>query len=622
MLKSIRASTSKIFFMVILGLLIIGLAGWGIQIGGAGTDDIARVGDAEISREAYARALDQELRRLSSQTGRNISVEEARQFGLDRAVLARLVNAAALDNEADRIGLSTGDAAIGSRIRDLPAFAGPGGEFDREAYSFALERIGTTPRAFEEQVREEATRELLAQTVTAAATMPDSAATTLLDHHAERRSFHWLRLDADVLEEPVPEPTDTELQAFYEANGDDYMRPETRRITFASLTPEALAADVEIPEERLREAYEAAGPRFQQPERRILDRIGFASQEEAAAARARLEAGEIGFAELAEERGLTGEEIDQGIVAAGELAAEAREAVFAAEGPGIVGPVATPLGPSIFRINGILAAETTPFEEARDELRGELALEEARAQILAELRPVEDLVAGGATVEELAAETALEQGTMALNAETSGGLAEDSAFRQAAEAAAPGIETDPIELADGGLAVLRVDAVEPARPIPLAEIRDRVAADWRAAETAERLMALAEGYAAELASGVGLEQLAGRLDSVRRTAGPLTRGETAPDVPPALIPEIFAAEVDAAVVHPAGSGEVILAQVAAVEAFDPDEAEGAQLVADLRQQIEGQAVQEIIALYTAALQAEAGVSFNQTALDATLDQYR
>ena len=82
----------------------------------------------------------------------------------------------------------------------------------------------------------------------------------------------------------------------------------------------------------------------------------------------------------------------------------------------------------------------------------------------------------------------MQLGTLALNSETKGGLADDpkpSATPPPRPSA--GEETDLIELADGGLATLRVDRIDPPAVIPLAEIRDRVAADWTADQTADAL---------------------------------------------------------------------------------------------------------------------------------------
>lgn len=620
MLNLFRASRSNILVWVLMGLLMVGLVGFGIGGGGIAANNVARVGEREISADAYARALDQELRGLSEQIGRGLDLAEARRFGIDRVVLARLIGDAALDGEVARLGLSTGDATVREQVLATPGFQGPGGEFDRATYTFALERAGLDPREFEALLRREATRNLIAAGVQSATDMPDAASLIVLGFLGERRRFDWLRLDADLLAEPIPTPTDAELAAEHAAFPERYTRPETQALTYASLTPEALAARIEIPEAELRAAYEAAAARFATPERRILDRIGFGAAEEAAAAKARLDAGEIDFDALATERGLSSEDIDQGLVPATGLEAEARAAVFDAAGPGVVGPVATPLGPSLYRINGILAASTTPFEAARAELARELALDQAEARIADAAAAIEDLLAGGATLEEIAAETEMELGALALNAETAGGLADDPAFRELAAAAEPGETTDLLGLASGGIASLRVDAVEPPALLPLAETRDRVAADWTAARTAERLGEQADVLAEELRTGAAFAVIAERIGRAPQSAGPLTRGDTAPEAPPALIAEVFAAEPDGVVMLTDGAG-VILAQVTEVAAFDPQAEENAAIAAQVRGQFRDQAAQDVLALLTGALRDAAGVRVNQDALDATLAQF-
>ena len=154
-------------------------------------------------------------------------------------------------------------------------------------------------------------------------------------------------------------------------------------------------------------------------------------------------------------------------------------------------------------------------------------------------------IAGGATAEEIASETALELGTLALNSETT---------RRPRRR--PGLPRPPrsrprsarrptsIELAGGGLATLRVDSIDPPALIPLAEVRDRVAADWTAARTAEALTELADGYVAELDGGLELRRprRAPRPPDRdgRRPADPRRDRPTAP--PPALVADVFAAE--------------------------------------------------------------------------------
>lgn len=622
MLNFFRARRSNVLIWALMGLLIIGLAGFGIGVGGLGSAQLASVGTRDISTDAYVRALQGEMRAISSQLGRALPMEEARQFGIDRVVLQRLVNDAALDDEAARLGFSTGDAALRDQLAENEAFRGPAGGFDRETYRFALERAGLTPAEFEALLRDETARELVAASVQAPVAMPERAALTILGFLGEERRFDWIRFGPDMLDQPVAPPADDALVGYYKANTTRYTSPEIQQITYASLTPQGLAASIEIPEDELRAAYDASRGRYEMPERRFIDRIGFPTTEEAAAAKARLDAGDLDFNALASERGFSPQEIDQGSVSAAELDADARAAVFAPEAPGIVGPVETALGPSLYRVNAIVAARATSFKEARDELARERALAEANTRINAEAGKIDDLIAGGATLEEIAAETEMELATLSLSSETTGGIADDPVFQALAAEAKPGEETDPATLASGGIVTLRVDAVEPAAPLPLEEIRERVTADWLREKGGEQLLKQVE-EAQMRASNAGDDMLATIAESFGvpvRSAGPLNRSETLPEAPSELVTRVFDPAPDGAVALRDGA-DVVLAQVTEVIPFDPQDEANATLIDSLDAQLREQAADDVLSFFTAAVRDAAGVSLNQPLMESTLARF-
>jgi peptidyl-prolyl cis-trans isomerase D len=622
MLNSFRTKKSNIFVWILLGLLIVGLAGFGIGAGGGlGSSEVAQVGDRGVDSADFARAVDQEIRAVSTQVGRALTLEEARQFGLDRVALARLVNNAALDGEAARLGLSTGDATVRTQLEGATSFQSNDGAFDRDAYMFMLERMGMSPAEFEAELRSEASRDLLGAGIAATVAMPDSAAEAVLGHLGERRGFDWLGLGESHLETPVSDPDDAALEAYHAENSARYTRPETRRIVYAMATPETVAAGIEIPEDELRAAYDAAPDAFGSPEQRILDRIGFRDMDEAEAARARLDAGEIDFDALATERGLSAAEIEQGTLASEDVEQSVREAVFGDEGPGIFGPVQTALGPALYRVNAILAANQVSFEEARPELVESRARGAASDRILADIAVIEDLIAGGARIEEIASETVLELGEIAFNTASTGGLADDPAFRTAALAAEVGVETDLVELDGDGLVTLRVEEVEPPALIPLAEIRPEVLADWRADAVASALSGQAESWRAEIEGGLAFADLAERLGVVAQAATPMIRSDALPGTPPRLVSDIFAAEMGDVVSVPDGAG-IILAQLTEVLPFDRDDTEMSQVFASLDEELAAQAANDIRALFTGAMRDAAGVSVNQDLLTSTLDRLR
>ena len=60
---------SKTFVWILMGLLFVGLAGFGaINVSGT-TRTLATVGDATVSVDDYARALQQEQRAIQAQSG-------------------------------------------------------------------------------------------------------------------------------------------------------------------------------------------------------------------------------------------------------------------------------------------------------------------------------------------------------------------------------------------------------------------------------------------------------------------------------------------------------------------------------------------------------------------------
>lgn len=492
-------SFSRTFVWIIVALLIVGLAGFGATGLGGTIRTIGTVGDQPISVSSYVRELQREMRALEAQVGRPVTMEEARTLQLDRVVRGRLVQLAALDHEAAQMGLSIGDENLQKEIVQISAFQGISGQFDRDSYRFALEQANLTEAEFEADLRAESARTILQGAVIGGTKMPSALADAMAGYIGARRSFTWAPLDAAALETPVAEPTEDELRSYYDANTSAFTLPETRQITYALLTPEMLLDTVELNEADVRALYDERSDQYDQPERRLVERLVYADDATAAEAKAQLEVGGTTFEALVDARGLAMADIDLGDVTVDDLGAAGAE-IFAANVGDVVGPLPSDLGPALFRINALLDARTTTFDEVAQELRDELAGERARRLIETRAEPLEDMLAGGATLEELTGETEMELGTLDWTAGADEGVAAYEAFAAAAEAAAEGDFPQIAFLEDGGLFALRLDAVLPPRPEPFDEARTAVAEAWRAAETAKALAARAEALVAELAT--------------------------------------------------------------------------------------------------------------------------
>jgi peptidyl-prolyl cis-trans isomerase D len=615
-MASAGKSLSRLFVWIILGLLFVALAGFGIGSFGGGASRVGTVGDAEITAQDYARALQNEIRAQIAQTGQPVNLSDLRAQGLDEAVLQALVARAALANEAAAMGLSVGDAEVARAIQGIEAFQGVDGSFDRESYEFVLGQEGLGPREFEEDVREDTARALLQSAVAGGIHPPAAYAEAIAAFQGETRDLSVLTLSEADLADPVPAPTPEDLAAYYDENPDRFERPEARRITYAWVTPTAMMDGVEVDENTLRRLYEDRIDLYRQPERRLLERLAFGSEADAQAAFDAIAAGETDFDTLVAERDLTLDDVDLGEVGRGDLPAGAAEVIFADTEAEILGPLPSSLGPALYRVNAVLEATETPFEEARDDLREELADEAARRAIADMREEIDDLLASGATLEELAETTEMTLGRIDFTAASEDGIAAYEAFRAAAADIGEGDFPEVLDLSDGGIFALRLDEIVPPAVPPLAEIEQEVAAAWRVTEVRSALAQRAEDLVAQITTGAALEEL-GEVTQERL----IRRQDTIPGLPPTLVAQAFGLEAPGDVVAIPGAQTAHVVRLDAVNPANRAGADTAALVQFVNQAVAQSLAQDIFESYGRALQADAGISLDQSVINAVHSQF-
>ena len=431
----------------------------------------------------------------------------------------------------------------------------------------------------------------------------------------ERRGFSWATLDASQLDVPAGAPTEAQLTAWYEANPEDFTTPAAKRITLAALTPDMILDQVTVDEEALRAEYDARSAEYNTPERRLVERLAFANDAAAEAAIAALAAGETDFETLVTGRGLTLADVDLGDVSRADLGA-AGEPVFAAEVGSVVGPYSSTLGPALFRVNGVLNAQNITFEEVRDDLAAELAPDRARRVIEAQASGIDDMLAGGATLEELAADTDMEMQTIDWSEEVDAGIAAYPAFRNAAAALQADDYPTLIELDDGGIFAMRLDEELPPRLLPLEEMREVALAGWQAEETMRLLRERADAIVAGYATTGDLAAEGLTVTEERN----ITRDQFIPGTAPGFLTRVFQMEPgDLAVIDGPveGAGPTVLIvrmdEILPADQNDPG-------VTALRERLSesGRAglAQDLFQAYVGQLQSQAGVRLDQAAINA------
>ncbi len=610
-----RGQGAQIAVYGLLALLVLGLGGFGVDNFGGRVAHVGSVGDRDIKTDDYARALQRQIADITRQFGMPANMDMLRAFGLDGQVMQGLVNRAALDNEAGSIGISVGDAVVAQEVQGMTSFHAGAGGFNRETYRAVLQQEGLTEGQFETGLREDITRSLLQGAISGGFAAPAALTETLYRWVGERRGFTLFRLTEANLTTPVADPTGADVQAFYDANLDRFTKPEAKRITYIALLPEMIADGIAVDEAALRGEYDKRIAEFVQPERRLVERLAFPDDAAATAAKARIDAGGS-FEDEVFTRGVRLEDIDLGDVAPADLGA-AGDAVFALAEPGIVGPFPSDFGPALFRMNAVLGAQNITFEDAREQLAGEAQMEAARREISTRAEGINDALAGGPTLADLAAEEDLQIGTFDYvpGGQNDEAIAGYEDFRTAADAVTADSFAEAISLDDGGLVALQLDDIVPPAPIPLAEVEADVAAAWRADALAKALSARAIEVKAAVEGGAAI----GSFGIVSVTPE-IAREGTVEGLPPAVIAAVFALEAGQSLVVEEADFVAVLQLNTVIAAAQAGEEADA-----LRQAIAAQAEQAIaqdaFTAFSTALSAGAGVQIDEAAVAAVQAQF-
>lgn len=625
MLNALRKSASTWVAKVLIGLLVLSFAIWGVNdfVGGINRTTIATVGDTTVSAERFDRALSIAISRLQRQIQQPVSLTQATAFGIPNQVISQLVTEAALDDVATKLNLGVSDDKLRDDIANNPSFRGPDGRFDRIFLEQILQSNNMSESEFVSDQRAFSERRQIAESVAGGIAVPETLLKAVHAYSNETRSIRAIALDSSDLT-ALPDATDEDLAAYFEQNKDNYRAPEYRSLALIHLTLEDVMDAEAVSDDDARRIYEERTERYSEPEKRRVQQLVFPSKEEADAAKALLESG-TSWEDLLADRNTTPSSIDLGLVAREDMIdAAIADEVFSLPAPGVSDVIEGRFQVVLTRVVEIEAASTRPFEEVAAEIKSEIARDEATDQIFTVRDAIEDSLAGGARLSEVAATHNVELREVAAvsqtGLDTSGTIINDLPLSrdllQGAFEADVNLENPPLE-GDNEFVWYEVTDITPDRDQTLEEVTDRVRADWLRDQTATALDELAAGLSSDLASDTDFTSLAQERAKPVQTYEGITRLTGTEGLSGENVVTIFETEQGGfGYLTPADTDQRLVFQMtdATVPAFFAEEQSVQQIAQNARPAIEA----EFLRQYVAELQTNLGISLNQPLLNQML----
>ena len=455
-----KSKINKLFAWLIVFLLVIGLAGFGLQdvISRWGTSKIAAIGEKEISTEEFVVSFNQELNYLSRMLGQNISIQDAKNMGLHLRVLERLINTSLLDQMLKDLQISTGNKFLLQSLKRNPNFKDQAGKFSREKYNLYLDRLNLSEKDFENILRTDLTRGFILQGFDSPIVFNSNISNLITQYASEERLVSIYKAN-DKLAQVERTTSMEKLEGFFNQNKDRYKTAQIRKVSYLKLDPTELAKKIKVSEEELLETFLARKNDYQKPELRQLNKIVFSKEADATLAYKEIINQSKNFDKVAEERNLSKADVAYGTFAKDQLQAEVGEIVFSeklAVGS-VVGPIVGDLGYEIIEISKIIASENIDFSAVKETLKKELSFEKAQEMVLSMMPDLEDMIAAGESLETISDTFSIEIKSL----DWSGDMVPPQPFNRqdfnSLVNSATAETSDIVELDSGALLTIRLD---------------------------------------------------------------------------------------------------------------------------------------------------------------------
>ncbi|MGV8943290.1 SurA N-terminal domain-containing protein [Thermomonas sp.] len=568
MLQKLRDTTSGWIATVILGLLIIPFAFFGMESYMSQRVDsyAARIVQPpswwqsapqtwpvsyfwrthDIDTAEFRQRFEQARMRARDEQGDKFDAKAFESADNKRKLLDEMIDEQVMRLSAERDNILVSDGEVRNAIQGIPDFQ-VDGKFDVNRYQLLLasQSPPQTPRDFETRIRDNLQYGLIPSRLARSAFVTNAEVDRVLRLLGEQRDVSFVMLPAMPADTAAVTPA--QIQDWYKLHAAAYRQPETVRLEYVEVDGASLPPPV-VDEAALRKRYQDEAAKFSAASQRQVSHIlinvaadASAADKKAAEARATKLAAEArapgaDFAALAkansDDAGSKDKGGDLGFMAKGSLPGPFEDAAFAMASGEVRGPIKSDFGWHVIKVGEIRTSTQRPFEEVRAQLVAELQ-ESERDRGYNELsgKLVDQVYKNPSSLEPAAKAMGLEVKTTPLFSRAGGeGVAANQKVVRSAFSETliqDGTASDPIELGPSHSVMIRVIEHNPERTRPLAEVSGAVVAAIRI----DRQRKAAEAAADALVQAATANGLAKAADNAKLAMSEMNAMERATAIP-------------------------------------------------------------------------------------------
>ena len=231
MLDIIRNLVSSIFGKILLAIMVLSFALWGVgDILSSGNSQLAaKVGNEKISLDEFYIKFQQTVRDYNQNTNSNLSLKEAYELQLHNLLLQDLIYSKMVNDYAKKRGIYLNEESLKSVISNLDEFKDSNEIFSNIKYKNFILNNFQSEEAFLSEIENSIFQGIIFESFNADNYINDAIINKLYDYEGEKRTISYFLLNKN---EVKIDTNNNLINDYYLDNKSNYLIPEKTIIDF------------------------------------------------------------------------------------------------------------------------------------------------------------------------------------------------------------------------------------------------------------------------------------------------------------------------------------------------------------------------------------------------------
>ena len=233
------------------------------------TGVLSRIGGREVNVADVERDTQRLIDEVRQSEGRNITPADAGREGRVEGIIQDIEIRNTLLAYADKTGVQASAASLKPYLERNKLLVDEFGKLSRDALLYQAAQRRQSPREFEQFIRDFLTQDYIREAAGAALEVPSILSQPWINYLGESRTFSLAQVNASTAASPA-EPTEAELQKWYDDHKARFLQPERRRISVLTYSPDDFLDQVKMTDEQVRAEYQKRIKDYSTPETRVV----------------------------------------------------------------------------------------------------------------------------------------------------------------------------------------------------------------------------------------------------------------------------------------------------------------------------------------------------------------